>query len=534
MKAGDTQKRLFAYVSALRGVMSLRQTMNGLMLISETKAENSGKKLTKEEAYEAMLVVADKLRTQNPFTDIDVFFQAYQQMSEEPDWEELLYIGFKYDRMGSVLVPGVLLSKMTDHITEETRTILIAEAEKIVPNLRATVDAYMNCQFTLTTTNTLFARIMERIFAGYKNVTVSNTNIYKYGFLNEQFDLIISSPAFGGRDLTEESANFMCREYDMVALENLMLHIASSGRLAIIMPARITFAGGRVKDLRKFVIQMYKLEEISELPDGIFQNTGIKTYLLVIGDGRTEDVIIRSYEAVGRKTKRDPVEKLELKEETFVMAEELEENDSWAVDRYFAQQHEEFIRFQASNMKKIPLGEVAEIFRGKSVSKKDTNGSIGVVNITNIGQHEIDYESLDKLDEEERKVQKYILQEGDVLLPARGTAIRTAVFHAQSYPCIASSNVIVIRPRPDMLNSTFLKIFIDSPIGNNKISSLQQGMTVMNISYKDLALLEVPFPTINEQREIASEYEEAYQSYVRTISEAEKKWKEVLSKLQSF
>ena len=40
----------------------------------------------------------------------------------------------------------------------------------------------------------------------------------------------------------------------------------------------------------------------------------------------------------------------------------------------------------------------------------------------------------------------YLLQEGNVLLPARGTAIRTAVFHEQTYPCIVSSNVIVIRP----------------------------------------------------------------------------------------
>jgi hypothetical protein len=40
------------------------------------------------------------------------------------------------------------------------------------------------------------------------------------------------------------------------------------------------------------------------------------------------------------------------------------------------------------------------------------------------------------------------------------------VFHEQKYPCIASSNVIVIRPDPKMLDSTYLKIFLDSPIGN--------------------------------------------------------------------
>lgn len=532
--AANFEDRMWMYMNALRGTMNLEGMLNSAMLVAETKTEHKGEELSKEEAYEAMLLVADRLHTSNPFRNQEDFYRAYLQMEEGPDWEVLLYNGLKYERMGSVITPEALLSQMTAFIKDETKTVLIAEAERFVPNLKATVDAHKKCKFTLTSTNALYARIIERMFDGYKNVTVVNANVYSYGFLNEKFDLILSVPAFGGRDLAEDASNFMCREYDMVALENLLLHIAPGGRLVIIMPARITFAGGRVNDLRRFVTQMYKLEEIAELPDGIFQNTGIKTFLLVIGDGRTEDVIVRRYEAAGRKTKRGPVETLELTEDTFVMAEELEEIGDWNIDKLLAQQDEEFMRYQASDMRKIQLGEVAEIFRGKSVAKKDTNGSIGVVNISNIGQYEIDYSSLDKLDEEERKVQNYILQEGDVVLPARGTAIRTAVFHEQSYPCIASSNVVVIRPKANMLNSMYLKIFIDSPIGNNMISSLQQGMTVMNISYKDLKLLEVPFPVYEEQEKVATEYEKAYQNYIETISEAEKQWNDTLSRLQNF
>ena len=531
---GKMEDRFLAYMNAFRGIMNLDHMLTGTILVAEVKANNKGRDLSKEEAYEAMLVVADKLRTNNPFEDIDSFYQMYTQVEEDPDWEQLLYNGLRYDRAGSILVPDALLSVMKEHIKEGTKTVLIAEAEKFVPNLRSTVDGHLDCNFTLTASTPLYARVIERLFAGYENVTVLNSSIYKYGFIEERFDLILSSPSFGVRDLAEDDASFMCREYDMVALENLLLHIGPAGRLVIIMPARITFAGGRVSDLRRFVTQMYKLEEIAELPDGIFQNTGIKTFLIVVGDGRTEDVVVRRYDAVGRKTKRGPVEALELKDDTFAMSEELEEIGDWNIDKLLAQQDEFFQKYQASDVRKIPLGEVAEIFRGKSVSKKDANGAIGVVNITNIGQYEIDYDSLDKLDEEERKVQNYILQEGDLLLPARGTAIRTAVFKKQSYPCIASSNVIVIRPRETMLNSIYLKIFIDSPIGNSMISSLQQGMTVMNISYKDLKLLEVPFPALAEQEKIAAEYEEAYKKYTETISAAEKQWAATLNKLQTF
>jgi restriction endonuclease S subunit len=168
------------------------------------------------------------------------------------------------------------------------------------------------------------------------------------------------------------------------------------------------------------------------------------------------------------------------------------------------------------------LGDIAEIFRGKSVTKKDPTGNIGVVNISNIGEYDIDYDGLDHLDEEERRVMNYLLKEGDVLIPARGTAIRTAIFHEQSYPCIASSNVIVIRPDPKMLNSTYLKLFLDSPLGEKMINGVQQGITIINISYKDLKSLEIPLPSIEQQQQKADEYTRELTIYKDTIEITEK------------
>ena len=521
------------YFNVLRGTMAPGRMLEGALLVAQTKAQNKNEVMKKETAYEAMLVVADKLRVQNPFPDPDAFYQAYTSLSDTPDWEEMLHQYLSLDGMYTTLVPAPLMEEMTSYI-DGGQTVLIAEGEKFVPYLRSTVDAHLDKDFTITSQNLLCEKMIERIFDGYTNVKVVAANIYKYGFLNEQFDRILSVPAFAGRDLAEDASNFMCRETDMVALENLLLHISTSGELVIVMPGRITFAGGHVNDLRRFVVQMYKLGMIAELPDGIFQNTGIKTYLVVVEAGRTEDVVIRKYEAVDRKTKRGPVEKMTIGDDTFALREELEEIGDWNIDKLLTQQDEEFMRYQASDLKKTQLGEVAEIFRGKSVTKKDTNGTIGVVNISNIGQYEIDYDGLDKLEEEERKVANYILQDGDVLLPARGTAIRTAVFREQSYPCIASSNVIVIRPDQKKLDSTYLKLFIDSPIGNSLISSLQQGMTVMNISYKDLKVLEVPMPPMEKQQVVAKEYSEELEKYKEAIASAEKRWAEVLDKLQEF
>ena len=120
----------------------------------------------------------------------------------------------------------------------------------------------------------------------------------------------------------------------------------------------------------------------------------------------------------------------------------------------------------------------------------------------------------------------------DLLLPARGTAIRTAVFKEQTYPCIASSNLIVIRPKSGALSGTYLKLFLDSAIGKKLIKSTQQGTAVMNISYRDLENIEIPYLSFEKQTEIAKKYQEGLAKYQETISSAEEKWQDTLRELE--
>lgn len=452
---------------------------------------------------------------------------------EKMDWEGAIAQVASSSRMP--LLPEALVKVYEERFSTNPGTVLIAEAEKFVPNLQSMVDENINVEFVLTTQNAVYARALESVFEDYDNVKILMADIYRYEFMSKRFDLIFSCPNFGGRMLSDDQ-NFMCREFDMVALENLSLHLNSGGRLVITLPGRITFASGKINDLRQFIQTNYTIKEIAELPEGTIEYCGIKVYLLDIENDRPneDDIVVRRYTAGEKKARRAAVTSLEVADDTFVMLSELEEQGDWSIDRIFAQQDEDYLSFQNSSIRKDMIGNAAEVFRGKSVTKKDPAGNIGVVNISNIGEYEIDYAGLDHLQEEERKVSTYLLQEGDVLLPARGTAIRTAVFHEQSYPCIASSNLIVIRPDPKILDSTYLKIFLDSPIGNKIISGAQQGMTVMNISYKDLKVLEVPIPSMEKQKAVAMEYLDELTKYIETVTAANKHWAAVLDKLQKF
>ena len=530
------EKRMWAYLEAFRkNGMSQADFLTASVLAAETKEElKDGKKVTEASAYEKMLSIAGAMGERNPFKDSKEFFTTYSMMAEYEgiDWEGLLAL---LDGKSSPLMhlPKPIIDIYEEHFEPDTKEVLIAEGEKFTPYLKNLVDRFSYCEYTITCQNELYRHILSKVFDGYSNVRVITTSIYEYGFVVDKYDLILSVPAFGGRDLVSEES-FICRELDLAATENLLLHLNTEGELLIVLPARITFASGSVENLRHFIQEMYKLVEIAELPAGVFQGTGIQTYLFTIGGGRTDDlddIAIRQYRTSEKVTNIKPLKDLILENETFVMVSELEEQGDWNLNKIFAKQDADWLRFMGVN--KVILKDVAKVLRGKAVNKKDPNGEYGVVNISNLREYDIDYEGLDHLDELEHKVSNYLLQTGDVLLPARGTAIRTAVFEEQSYPCIASSNIIVIRPNPKEMSGTFLKMFLDSPLGSKVLSSAQQGTAVMNISYKDLMTVEFPLPPIEEQEKIAEEYEEELRIYQETVRNAENRWKDVLERLQN-
>ncbi|MDO5296923.1 MAG: restriction endonuclease subunit S [bacterium] len=526
---------LLRFLDTIKGLVTADDFITAAILVSKVKTaiRDNCKPETSEAVYTDLLKAVDQMGVRNPFRDQEQFFLIYKEAArlEALDWERAIAYMAPFSRLP--VLPPVLVNVFAERFAINPKTVLIAEAEKFVPSLQHIVDGNKASRFVLTTNHAEFELALQNVFAGYDNVEVIRTDIYSYGFMNRRFDLIFASPIFGCRTLTENQY-FMCREYDMTALENLSLHLSDGGRLVITLPARVTFASGKVNDLRKFIQQSYTIKEIAELPVGTVEGSAIKLYLLDIENTRPgdDDIVVRRYD--GKREKKGCLSSLEIVGDTFVMLSELEEQGDWNLERIFAQQDEDYRVYRNSSVRKEKIGSVAQVFRGKSVNRKDPAGSIGVVNISNIGDYEIDYDGLEHLQEEDRKVASYLLREGDVLLPARGTTIRTAVFHEKAYPCIASSNIIVIRPDPKMLDSTYLKIFLDSPIGNKIISAAQQGMIVMNISYKDLNALEIPLPPLERQQEAVKEYLKELQIYRDTISAAKERWTEVLAKLQKF
>lgn len=464
--------------------------------------------------------------------DEELFYQFYTSLKDIDAHGILAFSEVFSDNRWQISAPDVLVHKFEEYINESVETVFVPECEEYGMALLDVIEAHPNIRFTLSTRYTQWQELLGFVYSGLQNSEIVFADIYTDGFLNSRFDLIFALPVFGARSLSD-GQDFICKDSDMIAVQNLLYHVNMDGQLVIVLPAKITFGGGSIAALRDYIATNYSIKEISALPSGLFAPyTFIRTFLFVFGTGTTDEVIIRKYETIKPIRREDKCTELMLSADEMLFPDEFAELNGWNIDMVFSGQDEDLRAYADSSVKKAFVKEVATVFRGKAVNEKTNGGSIAVINISNLTETGIDYGGLEMLDEEERKVARYALEEGDVLVTSRGTTIKTAVFHKQNSTCIPSANINVIRPST-RIRGEYLKLFLESPVGDKMLKSLQRGTTVMNINYKDLGDLEIPLLSLEEQDNLISEYNEALSLYRKTLEAAEEAWNGVKKNIQS-
>lgn len=530
-KGSMSEKTLFNAANVIRsyGFLDQSSMIDLLHRVVMTKKVLSGQDGDSDTVYRTMQEVSANL-PRFP-GDADLFYTIYNALSPLDERGILSFINIANDGR-ELFAPDVLIEKFSEHIESGITTVLITECEQYGPSLLDMIESNPKIQFTLTSRQAVKAELLSVVYEGIKNVKLVAADIYSYGFTTERYDLIISIPIFGGRALVS-GEDFISREPDLIAVQNLLYHINIDGNLVMVLPAKITFGGGSAASLREYIENNYKIKEISALPAGLFTPyTSIRTYLFVFSTGRTDDVVLRQYESDKPIRKTSPCKKLVVKNEILLFSDEFADLNCWNIDMAFSEEDEDIKAFSASPVKKLRLKDAATVFRGKAVNAKSENGNVAVINISNITDTGIDYENLDQIEEEERKVSRYILEDGDVLVTARGTTVKIAVFEKQPMICIPSANINVIRPK-EMLRGAYLKLFLESPVGIKMLQSLQRGTVVVNINYKDIIELEVPVLPLEAQDALIEEYNAGLKFYKDTIAAAEEGWRGVQHEIQS-
>lgn len=173
----------------------------------------------------------------------------------------------------------------------------------------------------------------------------------------------------------------------------------------------------------------------------------------------------------------------------------------------------------------LPLGDVSTVFAGVGVSREETIERSGeklpVIGVRDLQDGVVT--SLPLLDTvgfpDPARAATYAVRTGDVLVTGRGTLLKFGLVGDETAGAVASGNVIVVRPRPEAVGGTLYAI-LSSDVFRPKIELLRRGATsLLSLSPKDLAKLEIDLPPLDEQRRIAALVIDAHIAY-RTALEA--------------
>ncbi len=97
------------------------------------------------------------------------------------------------------------------------------------------------------------------------------------------------------------------------------------------------------------------------------------------------------------------------------------------------------------------------------------------------------------------------LNKGDVLLINRGRFTASVFTGKDVEPCIATSAFLILKPRnQEQLLPEYLALFFNSAEGQNLFKRLTMTTTIPFISLGHLESIEIPLPSIERQRALAT------------------------------
>ncbi len=185
-----------------------------------------------------------------------------------------------------------------------------------------------------------------------------------------------------------------------------------------------------------------------------------------------------------------------------------------------------------SYMKK--LGLVSQLIPGAAKSAFTVDTATGLVPVYLLMGKNLDFEGGLTTEDMKQEVlasaknpERYILQEGDVLLMVRGSAMRAGFVSREvaEKRVVASANFIVIRPDKNEIQGEVIVAYLNSVIGQKKLLSLSMGAVIQHIPASSLREMEIPVPALTVQKKISDIFYASQEAYKATLGLAEQQKK---------
>ena len=277
-------------------------------------------------------------------------------------------------------------------------------------------------------------------------------------------------------------------------------------------------------EYRKLLVDNGLIEAVISLPEKIFAPyTSIPVTLLVLSRDNKQIKFINAEKMILNKSTSRFMNELDVEEilkeynansntsNTKIVNLEDVKNNNYSL---YTLNYMEIEKIEIKNPMKLNT-ICKDIYRGYQVSSNEIkqyseniNGreKYQIVNITNITDGNIDSD-LTKIYPDTDKMDKYLLQDKDLLVSSKGTLSKFAVVEIKdNEKYIPSGNFTILRLDTNFINPYYLKIFFESNKGTAIINSIKSGGVLPAINLSKFKEINVPVPSIEEQNRIVNRY----------------------------
>ncbi|MBO0472852.1 N-6 DNA methylase [Enterococcus ureasiticus] len=400
----------------------------------------------------------------------------------------------------------------------------------------------------------------------------SNSKVYNGNILNkcmyikndrmQTFDKVISQPPFG-LNLTnsfekEDRYNrfpfgrIPLSKADWAFISNGIMSLNDTGKGVFIAPLGICFRGGSEKRIRENILELDIIESVIQLPAGIFYpGTTIPIVVLVInkqknadGKGKIQlvnmsDTQLEKIDMKNHITEETIYEimsllknRKEVQTKSVILSIEQIKDANILPDKYLYKSEiyiEDLGKFSFDldsyrKIERVKLEEIATINRGLTTTAKDEteDSEIKIIKISDLNDEKIDYSNLSNIYEGKVTSKKYFVKENDVIVSNRGNTFKTAIIEENVQDVILSQNFVKIRLTTNEFLPSWIKLFLDSPIGKGYLDLNAEGSAVRILSTNAIKEMEIPKIPKEQQLKIINHYQKKQQEIQRKIIDLEK------------
>jgi len=329
--------------------------------------------------------------------------------------------------------------------------------------------------------------------------------------------------------------------------------VTAEDGIGVLLVTRGSLGNMTDESIRRRLVEEDVIEAVIDLPPKILGETAIATSVVVINkrkpterknkvlmiDASDKYIEGRRLNILSDEQISDIVNTFKEGQEKrgysrFVSTDEIRDKSYRLDTKYYIKIHE--------MVGKIPnpqkLINVSRIVRGEHIRAdeieelRDDESPYYLLDIGGIQDGEIDLNSLTRINVRNlRWLSLYLLQEGDIVVSGRGTAVKIAVVEKDMPKLIISGNLICIRVDRKLINPYFLKIYFESEVGQALLEAIHTGSVIMVLNPRNMEDILIPTIDIEMQNEIAELYIKARKQYKAAIEEAEREFSKVMDEI---